>query len=629
MPKPGLSFTAKPEDAAASSLKEQLASIRFLLPFMWRKDRPDFKRRIILAFAVILIGQIITVATPFALAIGINRLAEQDPTLGLTAAIIGFVLGYGLLRLLGAAIPQLREFLFSVVGQNAQREVALTVFRHLHSLSLRFHLERRTGGLSRVIDRGTRAIDFLFRFLLFNIGPTIIQLGLVSIAFSLRYSGWMAMIVVVTVASYFAFTILSTEWRLKFRREMNQKDQLANTRSVDALLNYETVKYFGNESYEANRYNDAMQDYQKAAVQSQNSLALVNIGQSALINVGLVAALWLTAHGVANGTLGIGEITGVSLIMMQLYQPLNILGFAYREIKQSLVDMERMFALLDQSPEVEDEPHAKPLEVSAGKVSFEDIHFGYDRDRKILKGLHFTAQAGETLAFVGPSGAGKSTIARLLYRFYDPWEGCIRIDGQPIADVTQNSLRAAIGMVPQDTVLFNDTIGHNIAYGSPGTSQSEIENAARKAQIHAFIMGLPKGYDTMVGERGLKLSGGEKQRVAIARTILKNPPILILDEATSALDSVTEKGILEALRSVAEDRTTLVIAHRLSTIVDADRIIVIEDGQRIEEGSHQDLLEKEGLYAELWHRQADAFENGQASDIREDEGSLIDALKTI
>ncbi|MEM9989421.1 MAG: ABC transporter ATP-binding protein/permease, partial [Pseudomonadota bacterium] len=517
MPKPGLSSTAKPGDAPESSLKEQLASIRFLLPYMWRKDRPDFKRRIILAFAVILIGQIITVATPFALAIGINRLAAQDPTLGLTAAIVGFVLGYGLLRLLGAAIPQLREFLFSVVGQNAQREVALTVFRHLHSLSLRFHLERRTGGLSRVIDRGTRAIDFLFRFLLFNIGPTLIQLGLVSIAFGVRYSGWMAIIVVVTVASYFAFTILSTEWRLKFRREMNQKDQLANTRSVDALLNYETVKYFGNETYEADRYNDAMQDYQKAAVQSQNSLALVNIGQSALINVGLVAALWLTAHGVANGTLGIGEITGVSLIMMQLYQPLNILGFAYREIKQSLVDMERMFALLDQSPEVEDHPHAKPLEVSAGKVSFEDIHFGYDRDRKILKGLHFTAGAGETLAFVGPSGAGKSTIARLLYRFYDPWEGCIRIDGQPIAEVTQNSLRAAIGMVPQDTVLFNDTIGHNIAYGSPGTSQSEIENAARKAQIHAFIMGLPKGYGTMVGERGLKLSGGEKQRVAIAR----------------------------------------------------------------------------------------------------------------
>jgi ATP-binding cassette subfamily B protein len=609
MPRPP-SATAKPDDAEESSLREQLASIRYLIPFLWRDDRPDFKRRIVASFLVILAGQALTVATPFVLAAAINRLAEQDQTLGLLAAVIGLILGYGLLRLLGTVLPQLREFLFSEVGQNAQREVALAVFRHLHGLSLRFHLERRTGGLNRLVDRGVRAIDFLFRFLLFNIGPTLIQLVLVSVAFGIRYSGWLVLIVVVTVGLYFWFTVASTEWRLKFRREMNVKDQLANTRAVDALLNYETVKYFGNERYEAERYDTALQDYQHAAVKSQNSLAVLNMGQAAVINVGLVAALWLIADGVAKGTYGIGEITGVSLIMMQLYQPLNILGFAYREIKQALIDMEKMFGLLHVNPEIEDRPDARPLKVERGAVRFENVSFAYDDDRPILRNLTFDAQPGEKVAIVGPSGAGKSTIARLLYRFYDPAEGRVLIDGQDIAGVTQASLRAQIGMVPQDTVLFNDTIGFNIAYGRPGADHALVEEAARLAQIDGFIASLPKGYDTLVGERGLKLSGGEKQRVAIARTILKDPPILILDEATSALDSATEQGILEALRLVARQRTTLVIAHRLSTVIDADRIIVLREGSVAEQGTHAELLAAGGLYADLWQRQSEGFDEG-------------------
>lgn len=603
-----LSVTATEDDRPQeASLSEQIASVRFLLPYMWRKDRPDFKRRIILAFAVILIGQVLTVAAPLALAEGINMLAEQDQNLGNAAAVGGFILGYGALRLLAAGLPQLREFLFSVVGQTAQREVAVTVFKHLHSLSLRFHLERRTGGLSRLIERGVRAIDFLFRFLLFNIGPTLIQLALVSAAFGIRYESALVIIVVITVVLYFWFTVSSTEWRLKFRRQMNEKDQLATTRSVDALLNYETVKYFGNESYEAGRYNEALADYQQAAVKSQTSLALLNFGQSMVINIGLVAALWVTASGVAEGQYGIGEITGVSLIMMQLYQPLNILGFAYREIKQALVDMERMFSLLKIGPEVQDAPNARKLIVHGGGIKFENVSFGYDAGREILKGVSFEAAPGEKIAVVGPSGAGKSTIARLLYRFYETTDGRIFIDNQPIDEVTQVSLREAIGMVPQDTVLFNDTIGFNIAYGCPGCTQEDIEHAARTAQIHEFIESLPDKYDTTVGERGLKLSGGEKQRVAIARTVLKNPPILILDEATSALDSSTEQGILEAMRTVSQDRTTITIAHRLSTIVDADRIIVLEDGRVAESGTHIELLAKNGLYADLWQRQSEGF----------------------
>ncbi|ADM08705.1 ABC transporter, fused ATPase and inner membrane subunits [Parvularcula bermudensis HTCC2503] len=595
---------------AESSLREQLGSIATLFPYLWRKDRPGFRPRIIGAVIVILTGQMITVAAPLLLAMGINRLAEQDEALGLTAAIGGFILGYGIFRLLSAALPQMREFLFSVVSQTAQREVAVTVFDHLHSLSLRFHLERRTGGLSRVIERGIRSIDFLFRFLLFNIGPTLVQLLIVSIAFGLRYSWSLVIIVVVTVVLYFYFTATSTEWRLKFRRQMNEKDQLANTRAVDALLNYETVKYFTAERYESGRYDEALTDYQDAAVKSQNSLAVVNIGQALIINLGLVSAVFVIARGVANGIYGIGEITGVSLIMMQLYQPLNILGFAYREIKQALIDMERMFGLLKLRPEIDDAPTAQPLVVTGGTLVFDNVHFAYDREREVLKGVDLTVEAGKKVAVVGPSGAGKSTLARLLYRFYEATDGEIRIDDQPITMVTQTSLRHSIGVVPQDTVLFNDTIGYNIAYGRPNASHEDIEEAARLAQIHDFIIGLPKGYQTMVGERGLKLSGGEKQRVAIARTILKNPPILILDEATSALDSATEQSILGALKRIEHNRTTLVIAHRLSTIIDADLIVVLKEGAIVETGTHDSLLEQAGLYAELWQRQLDGYTAG-------------------
>ena len=601
MPPPSL--TAPLDDARESSLREQLAALRYLLPYMWRSDRPGFRPRIVASLIAILLGQLATVLAPFLLADAINRLDGQAAA---AAAVLGLVVGYGAIRLLSSALPQLREFLFSIVGQTAQREVATEVFRHLHTLSMRFHLERRTGGLSRVIERGIRAIDFLFRFLLFNIGPTILLLGIVCVAFGVRYDLWLSLIALVTVVAYFWFTVASTEWRLAFRREMNRKDQIANTRAVDALLNYETVKYFGNEPYEAERYDSALRDYQTAAVKSQNSLAVVNIGQSLIINLGLIAALWLTVRDVLSGALGIGEVTAVSLVMMQLYQPLNILGFAYREIKQGLIDMERMFDLLSLGPEVGDTEDALPLRVAGGEVRFEDVRFAYEPDREILHGVSFTARPGEKVAIVGPSGAGKSTIARLLYRFYDVTDGAITVDGQDVREVTQASLRANIGVVPQDTVLFNDTIGYNIRYGRPGASEAEVERAARLAQVHDFVASLPKGYHTLVGERGLKLSGGEKQRVALARAVLKDPPILILDEATSALDSGTEGEILDALRSVEDGRTTLVIAHRLSTIIDADRIVVLDQGRVVEEGTHARLLAHGGLYAELWRRQSES-----------------------
>ncbi|MBD0427027.1 ABCB family ABC transporter ATP-binding protein/permease [Aquisalinus flavus] len=590
-------------DGEASSLKEQLASVRALLPHLWPKDKPSYKLRVIAAFIVILLGQVVSLGAPILLEEVVNGLDQSNPAVIAVATITSLVVGYGIFRLLSVAVPQLREFLFARVGQNAQREVAIDVFRHLHALSLRFHLERRTGGLSRIIERGIRSIDFLFRFLLFNIIPTFIQLGIIAVLFSIRYDPVYAVIAAVTVIVYVWFTVASTEWRLKFRREMNQQDTEANTRAVDSLLNYETVKYFNNERWEADRYNDAMAKYQEAAIRSNNSLAIVNIGQSLIFNAGIVAILILATRAIAAGEMEVGVITGISLIMMQLYQPLNILGFAYREIKQSMIDMEKMFSLQKVEPEVEDRPDARPLAVDGAAIVFDNVHFRYEEDRPILKGVSFAAQPGEKIAIVGHSGAGKSTISRILYRFYDIDEGSVTIDGQDIREVTQDSLRAAIGMVPQDTVLFNETIGYNIAYARPGATQTQIEQAAQMAQIHDFVAGLPKGYDTVVGERGLKLSGGEKQRVAIARTILKNPPILILDEATSALDSVTEQGIQTALRNVAESRTTLVIAHRLSTIIDADRILVMDDGKIIEQGTHAELLTKGGDYAELWQRQ--------------------------
>jgi len=592
------------ETARVSTLREQIAGVGKLFPYLWAKGRPEFKLRILGSVLAILVGTIITVQAPLLLANGINSLAEQDPTAGVAAAVIGFIAGYGALRFLSVVVPQMREFLFARVGQTAQREVGVDVFRHLQGLSLDFHLARKTGSLSRILERGNRSIDFLFRFLFFNIGPTFLLLIYVCVIFAVQFEVSLSLIAASTVIGYFWFTASSTEWRLKFRRTMNEKDQLASSRSVDALLNFETVKLFGTEARETQRFSKALEDYQDAAITSQRSLAWVNIGQSAIINIGMIGALAITAQGVSVGRYGIGELTAVSLIMMQLYQPLNILGFAYREIKQSLIDMEKMFDLLKIEPNVADKDDAYVLEATQGPVTFKNVRFGYSNKRDVLKGVSFTAEAGKKTAIVGPSGAGKSTIAKLLFRFYDVTGGCICIDGHDLRDVTQESLRASLGVVPQDTVLFNDTIGYNIGYAADDATQDDIEQAAWMAQIHSFIHSLPDQYETRVGERGLKLSGGEKQRVAIARTIIKNPPILILDEATSALDSETEAGILSAFRDVSEGRTSLVIAHRLSTIIDADQIVVLDDGRVAEHGTHKELLKKDGLYARLWRQQS-------------------------
>jgi ATP-binding cassette subfamily B protein len=603
------------EKSRETKLSEQLANLRRLWPYMWRKDRPRDKLRIGLSLLVIIIGTLITVQAPLLLADGINRIAEEDIETGIAAGVFGFILGYGVLRFLSVAVPNLREFLFAPVGQRAQREVGVDVFRHLQSLSLRFHLERKTGSLSRIMERGNRSIDFLFRFLLFNIGPTLLLLVYVCVVFAIRYEVALSLIALVTVVSYFWFTAASTEWRLKFRRRMNEKDQLASSRSVDALLNYETVKLFGAERRETARFSRALEDYQTASVRSARSLAWVNIGQALIVNAGLVGALGFTAHGVAAGRYGIGELTAVSLVMMQLYQPLNILGFAYREIKQSLIDMEKMFDLLSIPAEISDREGARPAAGRGKPVRFDRVRFGYGPEREVLRGLSFTAEAGQKTAIVGPSGAGKSTIARLILRFYDPSGGAVMIGDSDIRDLTQESLREALGVVPQDTVLFNDTIGYNIGYPKPDASQAEIERAGRLAQIHSFIESLPQGYDTLVGERGLKLSGGEKQRVAIARTVIKNPPILLLDEATSALDSETEAGILTALNEVAAGRTCIVIAHRLSTVVDADKIVVVDKGEVRESGSHQELLRQDGLYARLWKQQSSTKEKAELETV--------------
>ncbi len=582
-----------------------------LMPYLWPQGRWDLRFRVIVAMTLLASAKVAIVFIPFVYKEVVDSLNITGADGKISAAVtipVLMILAFGAARLAGQAFGELRDAVFAKVGQNALRTVALQVFRHLHHLSLRFHLDRRTGGLSRAIERGTKGIDFLLRFSLFNILPTLLELSLVCGVLLINYGADYSGITLFAVGIYIVFTLTVTEWRLKHRREMNRTDSEANTRAIDSLLNFETVKYFGNEAHEASRFDQSMARYESAAVRSQTSLAILNIGQGVIIAFGMCSVMLLAANGIINGELTIGDFVLINTFMMQLYQPLGFLGFVYREIKQSLVDMDKMFELIEVHTEVADAPDAAPLQVRAGDVEFEHVDFGYEGNRRILQDVSFRVPAGHTVAIVGRSGAGKSTISRILFRFYDVQGGRVLIDGQDVRGVSQQSLRASVGIVPQDTVLFNDSIRYNIRYGRVDATDAEIEAAAKLAQIHDFVASLPDGYDTAVGERGLKLSGGEKQRVAISRTILKNPSILLFDEATSALDSQTEKEIQAALRLVSRDRTTLVIAHRLSTIVDADEIIVLEAGQIVERGRHEALLAASGIYAAMWQRQQEQAE---------------------
>jgi ABC-type transport system involved in Fe-S cluster assembly fused permease/ATPase subunit len=577
-------------------------ALRALAPHLWPAQNWRIRVRVVVALTLLAGAKAATVYVPLLLRDLVDLLS--DPANLPVTLPLGLVIGYGVLRIASTAFAELRDAVFARVGQRAIRTVALQTFRHLHGLSLGFHLERQTGGLSRSIERGTNGIDTLLTFMLFNIVPTLIEIALVAAILWAMFDVSFAIVTLLCVVSYVTYTLAVTEWRIKYRRQMNETDQEASTRAIDSLLNYETVKYFGNEQYEANRFDQALARYERASVASKSSLSLLNIGQATIIGVGLAVLLLMAGRGVMSGELTVGDFVLVNTYLIQLYIPLNFLGFVYREIKQSLTDMEAMFKLLRVGADVQDAPGAAPLAVGPGEVEFDRVGFAYDARRPILRDVSFRIPAGGRIAFVGASGAGKSTISRLLFRFYDVTEGAIRIDGQDIRTATQASVRASIGIVPQDTVLFNDTIYYNIAYGRPSASPAEIEEAARLARIHDFIMASPDGYQTMVGERGLKLSGGEKQRVAIARTILKRPRILVFDEATSALDTRTERAIQASLREVSRGHTTLVIAHRLSTIVDADEILVLADGRIAERGTHAELLAAGGLYATMWHRQA-------------------------
>ncbi len=577
-------------------------TIRKVAPYLWPEDQPWVKRRVVLAMAMLVLAKLIAVYTPILYKGAVDGLAgEGVPPLALGA--IGLTVAYGVARMMTVGFQQLRDAFFAPVGQRALRALALETFQHIHQLSMRYHVTRRTGGLSRIIERGVKGVEFLLRFLLFSIGPLILELLLVSIILLWLFDVWYLVVVAVTIALYIWFTFAVTEWRVKLRREMNEQDTEANQRAIDSLLNFETVKYFNAETREAERYDVSMKGYAKAALKTAYSLAFLNFGQSLLITCGLIGVMVLAAMGVQNGSLTVGDFVMVNAYMIQITVPLNFLGTVYREIRQSLVDMGQMFDLLEQPAEVTDKPCAPNLKVNGGEVTLEDVHFGYEPDREILKGVSLNVPAGQTVAIVGATGSGKSTIGRLLFRFYDVTGGALKIDGQDVRDVSQASLHASIGVVPQDTVLFNDTIRYNIAYGREGATQDDVEAAAKAAQIHDFIVSLPEGYDTKVGERGLKLSGGEKQRVGIARTLLKNPPILLLDEATSALDTDTEQDIKDALARAGEGRTVLTIAHRLSTIAESDLIVVLERGEIIEQGTHTELLGHEGRYAQLWNRQ--------------------------
>jgi len=587
--------------------------LRRFLPYLWPADKPGLKVRVVAALVLVLIAKATMLIMPFAYKGVIDSMAT--PTNEGLLLGVGLVFAYAAARFGGVLFDNVRNVIFERVGQTAGADLASEVFARIHELSLRFHLERRTGALTRIIERGTKSVDTMLYFLAFNIAPTIIELIAVCVIFQIKMGFEIVAATLVIVALYIWFTRRVTEWRSELRRRMVDTDNRTTQRAVDSLLNYETVKYYSAETLERDRYRQSLTAYANAAIKSENSLAALNIGQSLITNIMMAGAMAYTVWGWNQGRFTVGDVVLVNTLLMQLFRPLDMLGWVYREIKQGLIDMEAMFGLLDTRAEIADQPGAPPLAVVAGEVRFEDVDFGYDPERQILHGVSFTIPAGDTVAVVGESGAGKSTLSRILYRFYDIQAGRVTIDAQDIRAVTQTSVRAAIGIVPQDTVLFNDTIGYNIGYGRAGATQAEIEAAARQAQIHDFIVSLPQGYETVVGERGLKLSGGEKQRVAIARTILKDPPILILDEATSALDSRTEAAIQEALSNVSARRTTLVIAHRLSTIVDADEIIVMDKGRIAERGRHEGLLAINGLYAEMWMRQqAEADDLSKAAE---------------
>jgi len=589
-----------------------LSTARNLWGYMWPEGRPDLRLRVILAIGALLVSKVATTLIPFAYkgiidGLGKANAGNEQLVMGIAVPIV-LVVAYGIGNVVDAGFQQLRDILFASVCQHAVRKLAFQTFEHLHRLSLRFHLARRTGGLSRIIERGTKGIETIVRFMVLNIAPTLVEFAVTSVIFIWMFGITYLGVMVITIWLYLWFTIRASNWRISIRRDMNDSDNDANSKAVDSLLNFETVKYFANERIEAERFDRSMEKYERSAIRIWTSLGFLNFGQAVIFYAGVIVIGVLAINGVLNKSLTIGDFVLLNTFLMQIYRPLNFIGFVYREIRQGLTDIEEMFKLLGQSPEIVDKPDAKPLVVTGPVIRFDNVKFHYDPDREILKGISFEIPAGKTTAIVGPTGAGKSTISRLLYRFYEVTAGSISIDGQDIRDVTQASLRAQIGMVPQDTVLFNDTIAYNIQYGRPEADMDAVRHAADLAQIGPFIQTLPKGFDTQVGERGLKLSGGEKQRVAIARTILKGPPILILDEATSALDTKTEQDIKAALDAVSRNRTTLVIAHRLSTVINADEIIVLRDGLIAERGTHQMLLLRDGLYAQMWNRQREATE---------------------